>query len=351
MEVVDIYSRLAGKVHFPKSRFIRMVFQKLVTPEEGEMLLALPLTTAEFAAKYSTDQPAAERMLDEFVRKGVSIPLEKDGLLRYCCVSSIIQVHDATIHAVINRRYEPVQEEIIELWKRFRETEWFEVLRDSEERGLRGRAIPSWSSVKDHPELLPGEDLRAILRNAPAIGVIDCPCRWLPVQRGECDKPTFVCLSLTAGSVQYILDRGIGRQISLEEGYALLDQCEQAGLIPTTSGTDRIRQLCFCETEHCIILRPQVKYGYRLWGPSRFAAAVENESCTGCETCAERCLFDAITVEEELVSPQTYRVQIDRMRCFGCGVCVVACPTGALRMELVRGPSHILGTSGEARRR
>jgi Na+-translocating ferredoxin:NAD+ oxidoreductase subunit B len=340
IEEGDIYARLAGKVNFPKSRFIRMVFQKLVTPEEGEMLLALPLTAAEFAAKYAVDEESAEQKLDEFARKGVSIPFEKDGIQRYLCVSNIIQVHDATIHAAVNKKYEPVPSGIAEIWRQFRETEWFEVIRELESKGLRGRGIPSWSTVKDHPELMACENLRDILKNAPAIGVVDCPCRWLEVQSGVCKKPTFVCLSLTPGSVKYIVDRGIGRQLTLEEGYAILDQCEDAGLIPTTSGVDKIRQLCFCETEYCIMLRPQVKYGYRIWGPSRFAATVDADLCTGCGTCAERCLFHAISLEES--APEAFHAVVDRKVCFGCGVCAVTCPTGALRMDLVRPASHIL---------
>ena len=345
MDINNVYMRLAEKVKFPKSRFIRMVFERLVTPEEGEMLLTLPMTAAEFAAKHALDEKTAASKLDEFARKGVSIPFEKDGSVRYSCVTSIIQVHDATIHAVLNKKYEPLQDEIVELWRRFRETEWLEVIRDMEAQGPKGRGIPSWSTVKDHPDLMDCENLRMILQSAPAIGVVDCPCRWLEVKSGECDKPTFVCLSLTPGSVKYIVDRGIGRQIGLEEGYTILDRCEKAGLIPTTSGTDKIRQLCFCETKYCIMLRPQVRYGYQVWVPSRFAATVDADSCTGCGTCAGRCLFNAISFKE--LSSEDSLACIDSAKCFGCGVCAVTCPTGSLAMALVRPVEHISGMARE----
>lgn len=341
MDASSVYVRLAEKAKFPKSRFIRMVFERLITPEEGEWLLLLPMTATEFAASQALDEKTAAKKLDEFARKGVAIPFEKDGTIRYSCVSSIIQVHDATIHAVLNRRYEPPQDEIVEIWRRFRETEWLEVIRDMEAQGTKGRGIPCWSTVKNHPDLMDCENLRTILQNAPAIGVVDCPCRWLEVKSGECDKPTFVCLSLTSGSVKYITDCGIGRQIGLEEGYAILDQCEQAGLVPTTAGTDKIRQLCFCETKYCIILRPQVRYGYQVWAPSRFAATVDAESCTGCGTCVGRCLFGAISLRE--LSPEDSLACIDHAKCFGCGVCAVACPTGSLTMALVRPAEHVLG--------
>jgi ferredoxin len=195
--------------------------------------------------------------------------------------------------------------------------------------------------VKDHPELLPYEDLREILKNAPEIGVVDCPCRWLQVQRGECDKPTFVCLSLTPGSVKYIVDRGIGNKLTLEEGYKVLEQCEEAGLIPTTGGSDKVRQLCFCETDECIILRAQSKYGYHIWEPSRFQAAVDADLCTGCETCRDRCQFDAVAMEAAPESGEE-KATVDPGKCLGCGVCAVTCPTGAMAMSLVRPVEHIV---------
>jgi len=338
----DVYTRLAGKVNFPKSRYIRMVFQRLLTPEDGEMVLSLPATVSEFAEKYHIDNNKAAGKLDEFARKGVVIPFEKGGVLRYSCVSNVIQVHDATIHGTMNKKYDPPCDDIIETWKQFRETEWFEVLRDMEASGrFWGRAIPSWSTVEDQPNLQPIEDLRAILKNAPGIAVVDCPCRWLQVQKGDCDKPTFVCLSLTPGSVKYINDQGIGKQLTLEEGYRLLEECEQAGLIATTGSGDKVRQLCFCETNECIILRPQVKYGYKLWAPSRFQAQVDPETCKGCKTCLKRCYFGAIEMHKTS-GKRKAKARIDAEKCFGCGLCVVTCPTKALNMKLVRPVEHLV---------
>ena len=95
----DVYMRLAGKVNFPKSRYIRQVFRKLVTPEEGELLLALPASPAELAERFQTDEAMVNQKLDEFVGKGVALPLEKGGVLRHFCVAHIIQFHDASIRS------------------------------------------------------------------------------------------------------------------------------------------------------------------------------------------------------------------------------------------------------------
>ena len=338
----DVFSKLAEMVQMPNSRWIPMILKKIISPEEGEMLLTLPLSISEFAEKYQVDEVEAERKLEELANKGVCIPLEKNGEIKYCCVNNIIQVHDATIHGALNKNYEPVPFEIIEMWKHFRETEWLEVLKVMEKAppSRRGRCIPSWSTVKEEPELSPIENLRTILEQAPAIAVVDCPCRWLQFQQGECDKPTFTCLSLTKGSVKYIVDRKIGKQLTLEEGYELLERCEEWGLIPTAGGTGQPRQICMCSAPECIILRAQTLYGYDLWDRSRFDAVVDPEKCEGCETCIDRCQMGAIKMENEVA-------QVDVEKCFGCGICVVTCPADALSMKLVRPMEHI--TEGAAR--
>ncbi len=59
----DVYEKLAGKVQMPNSRWIPMILKKIITPEDGEMLLELPLSVSEFAQKYQVDETEAERKL------------------------------------------------------------------------------------------------------------------------------------------------------------------------------------------------------------------------------------------------------------------------------------------------
>jgi Na+-translocating ferredoxin:NAD+ oxidoreductase subunit B len=309
------------------------------------MILAMPLSVSEFSEKYQMDPLEAEKILEEFADKGVCLPLEKDGVIKYCCVSSPIQVHDATIHGALNKNYSPVPLEIVEMWRSFRETEWLEMLKlmESGPNVGHGRCIPSWSTVKNEPGLTPDENLKTILEQAPAIAVVDCPCRWLEVQAGELDKPTFTCISLTEKSVKYIVDRRIGRQLTLEEGYALLEECEASGLIPTAGKKGTPKQLCMCTAKECIILRAQILYGYDLWDRSRFDATVDEDKCVACGTCVERCQMDAISVDDDTAT-------IDPDRCFGCGLCAVTCPTEAMGMTLVRPVEHLTDGSASKQR-
>ena len=55
-------------------------------------------------------------------------------------------------------------------------------------------------------------------------------------------------------------------------------------------------------------------------------AVVDNEKCTGCESCVSECPSEAISMADG-------KAVITEDACIDCGVCVDACPTEAISME------------------
>ena len=55
-------------------------------------------------------------------------------------------------------------------------------------------------------------------------------------------------------------------------------------------------------------------------------AKVDEEKCTGCESCVGECPSEAISMNEE-------KAVISDDDCVDCGVCVDACPVEAISME------------------
>ena len=51
---------------------------------------------------------------------------------------------------------------------------------------------------------------------------------------------------------------------------------------------------------------------------SNYLSQVDEDTCTGCEDCLDRCQMDAISMVDVIA-------QIDASRCVGCGVCVPTC--------------------------
>ena len=56
------------------------------------------------------------------------------------------------------------------------------------------------------------------------------------------------------------------------------------------------------------------------------AAKVDNEKCTGCESCVPECPSEAIKMADG-------KAEVDLDACVDCGVCVDACPEEAISME------------------
>lgn len=55
-------------------------------------------------------------------------------------------------------------------------------------------------------------------------------------------------------------------------------------------------------------------------------AQVDQEKCTGCESCVSECPSEAIKMAND-------KAVVDAETCIDCGVCVDACPEEAISME------------------
>jgi ferredoxin len=56
------------------------------------------------------------------------------------------------------------------------------------------------------------------------------------------------------------------------------------------------------------------------------SAKVDENKCTGCESCVSECPSEAIAMANE-------KAKINSEACIDCGVCVDSCPVEAIQME------------------
>ncbi|MCX7710401.1 MAG: 4Fe-4S binding protein [Clostridia bacterium] len=186
------------------------------------------------------------------------------------------------------------------------------------------RILPAEEALNTEIEVLPYEVASAMMKNAQAIALGNCPCRTL---KQGCDKPKAVCLSFD-GVARFLVEREIAKVISFEEAMNVLKKAEEAALVHTASNNKgQLVFLCNCCSCCCHLLRLVTEHGYRgALSPSAFEARVDFEACIGCGICAEdRCPFGALKMNGD-------KVKYLQENCMGCGLCVSACPTGAISL-------------------
>ena len=184
------------------------------------------------------------------------------------------------------------------------------------------RVIPAQSAVKTE-WVLPYDDVRAILLSAKTFSVGECICRVEQDHIGRrCNFPLRNCLSFS--SVERPASPG---DISQEEALSILDQTEEIGLVHTVSNVAKdFGYICNCCGCCCGILR-----GITDWGIensvayANYYAEIDQDICTGCGTCRERCQVNAISEKDGMSI-------IDLKSCIGCGLCVSGCPEQAARL-------------------
>ena len=331
MKTDNIYIKLANKLNQPNSKILPKILSKLISPSDANLLLMLPAEPAELAKRTGLDENAVKQKLQEFLERGLVFPTSKGPQL----ARDYTQLHDATLSSIDKW----IDNELLDLWKEFHEVEWIPstAAGPGESFVNRIKILPSLKSIEKSPnisskEFLPQEDIRALIKASNPIAVVPCSCRR---SMRRCDSPLNVCLQFNK-SAKYHLDRGTGRKLTPDEAITIAIEAEREGLIHTwpIRASQQLNEICNCCRECCVIFDGGLRYNNveKTLEKSRFRAVVDDELCTGCEECVDRCFFGAIEMIH--ITSKESKAVIDQDKCFGCGLCVIACDFDALIMVL-----------------
>ncbi|MFX1565571.1 MAG: 4Fe-4S dicluster-binding protein [Promethearchaeota archaeon] len=310
-------------VGFPKTESgveIR-ILRRLFSEEEAEMAIYLtyiPETVDQIAQRAGRTSKEIEPILEQLADKGLIFRSHKGGTTQYRAEWFAIGIYE---HQVNN-----MTKEFAEDFEQYMEEALVDELVASADPPQL-RVIPVAASLSPSMGILPHEDAREIVKMQSKIAVAPCICKREKEVLGEaCDKPEEVCMVFSTGAYYYI-ENGYGREITVDEALKILDEAHEAGLVCSPSNDQRGFVICNCCGCHCGILTNLKK----LPNPARLVASnyyakVDVDSCTGCETCLDRCQMDAISIEAGAA-------KIDLEYCIGCGLCVTTCPSEALSLK------------------
>jgi electron transport complex protein RnfB len=295
------------------------ILRKLFTPDEAEAYLQLSLllqSPAQVASRLGRTESETAQLLETMADKGLVFRLRRGDGAKYGAAAFVVGIFEYQLP--------DLDREFVELLEQYFE-EGFGRQLAAHKAPM--RPIPVGRAVDTRWPVAPYQDARKIFEGKPLIAVAECVCRRSrEVVDQACDKPLEVCFMFGAHA-EYYIERGMGRPVTYDEAMAILDQCDEAGLVPQPFAAQDASGMCNCCGDCCGVLRAIKKHPRPAdMVYASHVARVDEEECTACETCLDRCQMEAITVEDAAV--------VDEARCIGCGLCVTTCPAGAISLVL-----------------
>ena len=295
------------------------ILKKLFTEEEVRMYMDLTLdleSAREVAERTNQDPAKVERVLQGMMKKGLVFPRfpKKEGEPFYYAAAP-------AVHGIFENQLKRMDKGLAELLEEYVQNGAMVT-----KLVLPLRTVPVSRAIPDGKTVAPYDDVRKIIKGKDRISLSDCACTVQRRAAGHhCDQPVEVCMVFDFYADYYVAT-GMGRWVTQEEALARLDECEKAGLIPQFSNSENPEALCNCCAECCGALRllkslPQPG----LLAVTNHYAVLDQDLCTACGACVDRCRMDAITLGDEVA-------ELDRDRCIGCGLCVSTCPEDALSL-------------------
>lgn len=179
--------------------------------------------------------------------------------------------------------------------------------------------------------ILPFEKMSEFIKTSRKIAVINCACRT----KKKCEHPLETCLVFDYYA-DFMVERGFGRYLSVEEALELLEKTEKAGLVHSTINTQIKPQfICNCCTCACLILRGLTElHNPRAIAKSNFLPMRDDANCKRCKICVRICPMEANAYHAPHDN-EPERILFFEERCIGCGLCAYHCPNNAIKLVKV----------------
>jgi len=345
------------------------------TPEEAALLNGMSLqeekTAEEWAELKKTDAGELSKELERLAKKGPVWRTAKDGKVTY-------KLNDPMFYFCRSLmwpgEYNEVAMEVAPLANQYMhllsdKMPQYPIKGQSDDQFYQVPAhyvtIPIEGTVEDTREMLPYEDVVDMLENRwsyYSVSACVCAVRYeLDTASHDCGYPLERCLHMDDLG-RYIVDNGMGREVTLEEAKEIVTQAKEDGLFhsinpPTQEGFDT---LCNCCPDCCFSMVYHHKFGNEFATiPSNYLIKDNPDECIGCGKCVEMCPMDCRRLRfqkgakgrttsgmagykklgeeggrEVVFKNRSGKVAAtDRNVCIGCGLCAYHCPTKCLTLE------------------
>ena len=239
------------------------------------------------------------------------------GMLEFQLMKGIVDEHNKTIAVLLNNYSKAVKNMFLSSSP------------PQIEAAAPGRKVTINQEIANMMTIVPYNEARELVENTEFISAGTCLCRHQGALLGRpCQKPANNCM-IFGETAKFAAERGFAQKLTRMEALQRLDAAEKHGLVHcyTDSPEHFVNVLCNCCSCHCMTLRGVKKSPVPSQAViARYLIQVDNDACTGCEACIERCQMGALKMQED-------KLVRDAKRCIGCGICMFVCPANALTLE------------------
>ncbi len=332
----DPYERLAAVLDKIPNSYTHVedgthlkVLRWIFSPEEADLASMMKLrgeTVEELATRLNRDPDDLLKMLEVMIEKGQIRGWNSSTGRRYALIPFAVGIYEEQLD-----RMDPEFAQLVE--------DYFIKGRGGDLFGTEPaifQVISVNQAVNTELEIHPYEAAERIIGGAKSWGMRECICKkHQDLLENPCSYPTSVCLVMSQQKENAFDEDELTATITKEDSLRILREAEEAGLVHCTMNIQEGHSyICNCCTCCCNVLRAvSVSGAPHAFVKSNFLAAVDADLCTGCETCVDRCQFDALSVPDGICI-------VDKNNCIGCGVCSLACPEDALSLDPREGAKH-----------
>ena len=293
---------------------------KLFTPEDAALASTLrmePRSLSEIAKENGMEEAETKASLFSMVKRGlIDLKREEGRGFVFHLIPFVVGFYE--------RQNAKIDQEFAELFEQYYHEAFHQTMLSQPSVH---RIIPLEKTIPVDIDVMPYEKASTYLDQAQSWGVLDCICRVQKKLIGKgCDHTVRNCLVFSPKEGAFRKSEEI-ETLTREEAMKILSDADKEGLVHSINNAQtEVYYICNCCTCSCGVLRGMVEYGSEnSIARSDFYAVVENELCTGCESCLDRCTFKAMDMVDGIC-------EVDRKACYGCGLCIDSCETEALSL-------------------
>ncbi len=310
----------------PKTTELIEILKTIYTDEEAELAVKLPflpMTLDGLVDRAGVDKGKLEGMLEKMADRGTVASETLGDQRMYRLLPTVVGFSETPFWA---GKRTPETEKLAKLWRNYARNGFLHEVGGLSDTPMT-RVIPMEESFSDPRKVADYERIADTVRGSSYQAVAHCPCRLMRDYAGEgtCEHPTENCLHFgTMG--QYMVEKGMAREITVDETLAILKRSNVEGLVHITGNSlGELDTICNCCADACVFLTGLLSMGEKnMFARSNYVSRVDPETCVVCGTCAERCPVDAISLDGS--------AQVDDDKCIGCGVCYPTCSTESITL-------------------